>query len=118
MSYHLVSYKILKIQDLAGKILKFLNFAGKILNFPNFAGKILNFPNLAGKMLNFPNRTGKILNFQTDVTSHNYLFVLYEFNFSLLSSYTNLSGQFKSVSKFLGVSFAAPPTGEVRFKAP
>ena len=91
MSYHLVSYKILKIQDLAGKILKFLNFAGKILNFPNFAGKILNFPNLAGKMLNFPNRTGKILNFQTDVTSHNYLFVLYEFNFSLLSSYTKLS---------------------------
>lgn len=32
--------------------------------------------------------------------------------------YPNASGPFKSVSKFLGVPFAAPPTGEFRFKAP
>ena len=36
----------------------------------------------------------------------------------LMTSYTNLSGQFQSVSKFLGVPFAAPPIGELRFKAP
>ena len=32
--------------------------------------------------------------------------------------YPNASGRFKSVSKFLGVPFSAPPTGELRFKAP
>ena len=36
----------------------------------------------------------------------------------LMASYPNASGPFKSVSKFLGVPFAAPPTGEYRFKAP
>ena len=33
-------------------------------------------------------------------------------------SYSSASGPFKSVSKFLGVPFAAPPTGRFRFKAP
>lgn len=32
--------------------------------------------------------------------------------------YPSAPGPFKSVSKFLGVPFAAPPTGEFRFKAP
>ena len=32
--------------------------------------------------------------------------------------YPNALGPFKSVSKFLGVPFAAPPTGDLRFKAP
>ena len=36
----------------------------------------------------------------------------------LMSSYPNASGSFISVSKFLGVPFAAPPIGELRFKAP
>ncbi|XP_073237031.1 neuroligin-4, X-linked-like [Porites lutea] len=36
----------------------------------------------------------------------------------LVTSYPNASGPFKSVSKFLGVPFSAPPTGELRFKAP
>ena len=36
----------------------------------------------------------------------------------LMTSYPNASGHFKSVSKFLGVPFASPPTGEYRFKAP
>ena len=37
----------------------------------------------------------------------------------LVTSYPNASGPFKSVSKFfVGVPFAAPPTGELRFKGP
>ena len=36
----------------------------------------------------------------------------------LMASYPNVSAPFKSVSKFLGVPFAAPPTGDLRLKAP
>ena len=36
----------------------------------------------------------------------------------LTTAYLNASGPYKSVSKFLGVRFAAPPIGELRFKAP
>ena len=36
----------------------------------------------------------------------------------LVTSYPNASGPFRSVSKFLGVPFAAPPTGELRLKPP
>ncbi|KAL9966492.1 hypothetical protein ACROYT_G024575 [Oculina patagonica] len=36
----------------------------------------------------------------------------------LVTSYPNASGPFKSVSKFLGVPFAAPPIGELRLKPP
>ena len=36
----------------------------------------------------------------------------------LVTSYPNISGQFKSVSKFLGIPFAAPPIGELRLKPP
>lgn len=35
-----------------------------------------------------------------------------------MASYPNASGPFKSVGKFLGVPFAAPPIQELRFKAP
>ncbi|XP_078376108.1 neuroligin-4, X-linked-like [Oculina patagonica] len=36
----------------------------------------------------------------------------------LVASYPNASGPFKSVSKFLGVPFAAPPIGELRLRPP
>ena len=36
----------------------------------------------------------------------------------VVTSYPNASGPFKSVTKFLGVPFAAPPIGELRLKAP
>lgn len=35
-----------------------------------------------------------------------------------VTSYPNVSGPFKSVSKFLGIPYADPPTGELRFQAP
>ena len=36
----------------------------------------------------------------------------------LVTSYPDASGPFKSISKFLGVPFAAPPVGKLRLKAP
>ena len=36
----------------------------------------------------------------------------------LVASYPNSPGSYKSVSKFLGVPFAAPPIGELRLKPP
>ena len=36
----------------------------------------------------------------------------------LVTSYPNASGPFKSVSKFPGVPYAAPPVGELRLKTP
>ena len=36
----------------------------------------------------------------------------------LMASYPNVPAPYKSVSKFLGVPFAAPPIGQLRFKAP
>ena len=36
----------------------------------------------------------------------------------IVTSFPSASGPFKSVSKFFGVPFAAPPVGELRLKAP